>query len=276
MNLNTELRIRTPEGILFSYPLAGPVTRCMAWLVDVLVVLVLMTGLARVASIFEFISPDLHGAILTLGGFVLHIGYAIVLEWFWRGQTLGKKLLRLRVADAKGLRLQFHQIVLRNLLRAVDSLPVAYFVGGLACLFSRHAQRLGDLAAGTVVVRLVKFDEPDLEQLLSGKYNSLREHPHLAARLRQRVSPEKARLALMAILRREDLEPAARIALFGELAAHFKELVAFPPDAVEAVPDEQYVRNVVDVLFRQRTTARGDAEGQQEVRKSADAPGALV
>jgi hypothetical protein len=186
---------------------------------------------------------------------VLWIGYGILMEWVWRGQTLGKRMLRLRVMDVHGLRLQFHQVLLRNLLRPVDSLPFFYMVGGLVCLFSRRAQRLGDLAAGTVVVHNPQNAEPDLEQLLAGKFNSLREHPHLAARLRQRVSPAEARLALQALLRREEFEPAARIELFSRLAEHFKSAVPFPAEVVEAVPDEQYVRNVVDVLFRTRVDA---------------------
>ena len=174
-------------------------------------------------------------------------------EWAWRGQTIGKRLLRLRVMDAQGLRLQFHQVLLRNLLRFVDMLPALYLVGGLACLFSRRAQRLGDLAANTVVVHSAKYTEPDLDQLLAGKFNSLRQYPHLEARLRQRVSPAEARLALQALVRRDELDPAARVELFAELAEHFKSIVTFPPEAVEAMPDEQYIRNVVDILFRTRT-----------------------
>ena len=105
-----------------------------------------------------------------------------------------------------------------------------------------------------MVVYNPKPAEPDLDQLLAGKFNSLRQHPHLEARLRQRVSPAQARLALQAIIRRDELDPAPRVALFSELAEHFKSIVTFPPEIVEAMPDEQYVRNVVDILFRTRAT----------------------
>jgi hypothetical protein len=91
-------------------------------------------------------------------------------------------------------------------------------------------------------------------QLLAGKYNSLREYPHLEARLRQRVSPGEARLALQSLLRRDRLESRARLELFEELAAHFRALVVFPPEAYEGITAEQYVRNVVDVLFRPRVS----------------------
>ena len=248
-----ELKIETPEGIQFSYALAGPITRCLAWVIDFCVVAFLVILLGKLISVFSLLNADLAGGIAAVSYFVLNIGYGIVTEWLWRGQTLGKRVLRLRVMDLHGLRLQFHQVLMRNLLRAVDSLPLCYFIGGLACFFSARAQRLGDLAAGTVVVHHARPSEPDLEQLLAGKFNSLRNYPHLAARLRQRVSPAEASVALQALLRREHFEPTARVNLFHELAEHFRNEVPFPAEAVESLPDEQYVRNVVDVLFRSRT-----------------------
>jgi hypothetical protein len=163
---------------------------------------------------------------------------------------VGKRLLRLRVVDIQGLRLQFGQIVIRNLLRFVDALPLFYLVGGVACLVNRRSQRLGDVAANTVVIRVPKLNEPNLDSLLARKFNSLREHPHLAARLHQRVSPAEARVALQALLRRDELDAAARVELFGEIAAHFRTHVEFPPEAIEGITDEQFVRNVVDILFR--------------------------
>lgn len=252
--MSAALRIRTPEGITFSFQLAGPVVRCLAWIVDFLAIMAISQGFGVLGQIGGFINEDFAMAVATLGYFGTSIGYGVITEWAWRGQTIGKRLLRLRVMDAQGLRLQFHQVLLRNLLRFVDMLPAFYVVGGLACYFSRRAQRLGDLAANTVVVHVPKFAEPDLDQLLAGKFNSLRQQPHLEARLRQRVSPDEARLALQALVRRDDLDPAARPALFAELADHFKTLVTFPPEAVEAMPDEQYVRNVADILFRTRGT----------------------
>jgi len=139
---------------------------------------------------------------------------------------------------------------MRNLLRFVDMLPAPYLVGGISCLVTKRAQRLGDIAANTIVVHNPKHVEPDLDQLLSGKFNSLRQYPHLEARLRQRVTPDEARMALQTLIRRDELEPKARIKLFSELADHFRQIVSFPPEAVEAMPDEQYVHNVADILFR--------------------------
>jgi uncharacterized RDD family membrane protein YckC len=250
--VKSELRIRTPEGIVFAYSLAGPVTRAVAAAVDVVCVIAVSSVTGRLLQIGALISADFAQAVIIVSYFAIAVGYAIACEWFWRGQTVGKRLLRLRVMNATGLRLQFHQVMMRNLLRPVDMLPAFYLVGGVVMICNSRAQRLGDLAADTIVVRVTQASEPDLDQLLAGKFNSLRQHPHLEARLRQQVSPEEARLALHALVRRDEFDPVARVELFADLAAHFRSLVNFPPESVEAVPDEQYVRNVVDVVFRPR------------------------
>ena len=171
--------IRTPEGIVFSQLLAGPVARSSAWFIDLMVIMACMTALNYALILLQVISPDFARAMSALGYFVISIGYGALCEWGWRGQTIGKRMLRLRVVDAQGLRLQFNQIMMRNLLRFVDCLPGLYFVGGVACLMNRKCQRLGDLAANTIVVRYPRVTEPDLEQLLAGKFNSLRQYPHL-------------------------------------------------------------------------------------------------
>ncbi len=244
------LTLRTPEGIEFTLPLAGPVSRMLAWAIDVACVGAAGAALGGIAGGLQLVSADLATAAVTVAYFVLQMGYGMVCEWAWRGQTLGKRVLRLRVVDAQGLRLKPSQVVIRNLLRAVDALPAFYLVGGAAMVLSRHAQRLGDFAAGTVVVRVPRPREPDLDAVLPGKYNSLRALPHLAARLRRRVTPDEAWLALRALLRRDELDPAARVSFFRELAAHLRSQVQYPPEVVETLTDEQYVRNVVDVIFR--------------------------
>jgi hypothetical protein len=207
----------------------------------------------------QLLSPGLGSAVGTLSYFAISIGYGIVFEWWWRGQTVGKKLLRLRVVDAEGLRLQFHQVVTRNLLRFVDSLPLFYFVGGSACWFSSRCQRLGDIAANTIVIRYPRVAEPDIDQLVAGKYNSLRQYPHLVARLRQRVSPAEAAIAVQSLVRRDQFDPVDRIQCFGELAAHFRAKIEFPAEATDGITDEQYLRNIVDVMYRTRPESRSES-----------------
>ncbi len=251
----THLRIRTPEGVEFSLPLAGPVSRALALIADSLFIWCTMAFFGYLMMFLSVVSQDAAGTGMTVGFFLLPFAYLMSMEWLNRGQTIGKRLFGLRVVDAQGLKLRPAQIVLRNLLRAVDMLPLLYLVGGVACLATRRAQRLGDLAAGTVVVRNPKAARPDLDQLIGTRFNSLRAHPHLAARLRQRVPAAEAAIALQALVRREETEPASRVELFRDLADHFRGLVEFPPETAEGLTDEQYVRDVVDLLYRPRLAA---------------------
>ena len=250
------LTIRTPEGIEFSLLLAGPVTRFLAWSVDLLAILAITKMLNVILGLVGIISRDLAMAANILGYFAVSIGYGIFLEWYWQGQTLGKRLMRLRVTDVHGLQLQFSQVVIRNMLRFVDSLPALYLVGGAACLINRRAQRLGDFAANTIVVWTPRVDEPNLDQLLEGKFNSFRNYPHLEARLRQHASPAEAQVALQALMRRDEFEPRARVELFESIVSFFKEIVSFPPEVTDGISDEQYVRKLVDALFRPRSSGK--------------------
>jgi uncharacterized RDD family membrane protein YckC len=243
--------IRTPEGVTFALPLAGPISRCLAWLLDAACLMAFAKMIQVVIALLGLISQDLSQAFSILIYFAFYIGYAMALEWFWNGQTLGKRLFGLRVMDVRGLRLRPSQIIIRNLLRAVDSLPALYLLGGVVCLTSRYAQRLGDLAANTIVVQAARVAAPRIDAVLEQKrYNSLRAYPHLVARLRQQIAPVEADTALQALLRRDALALEARVELFGTLAVHFKQKVAFPEEALAGISDEQYVRDVVDLLFR--------------------------
>jgi len=250
MNGEKLRRIRTPEGVEFPLIIASPITRFLALLIDVLCVQI-ATGLAGiVVGVLGLLNSDWAGAAYALASAVLSLGYPILMEWRWRGQTLGKRVLRLQVMDEQGLRLQFSQVVIRNLLRAVDVLPGFYLVGGVSAWWSANGQRLGDFAASTIVVRHPAAEKPDFDQILPDKYNSFREHAHLAARLRQTTSAREAGLGLQALLRRDRFEDTARVRLFADLRAHFEQRVRFPAEVTEGLSDETYVRNVVDVLFR--------------------------
>lgn len=240
------LVIRTPEGISFSLHLAGPVTRGLALAVDLAAISLIVFVLSRLVVPLLPVHPQVAQAAIF---FAAGVAYGILLEWLWRGQTLGKRLLGIRVMDQQGLLLRFSQVAIRNLLRVIDALPAFYLVGGLALAASRRAQRLGDLAAGTIVIREPRLSEPDLRGVLAGKFNSFRGYPHLAARLRQRVAPAEAAVALQAVLRRDQLDPDARTDLFAAIAEHIRRLADFPPQAVEGLSDEAYVRNVVDILY---------------------------
>jgi len=241
--------ISTVDGITFPIPLAGPVDRYLAFVIDFFVILVLNKIFQSVFSLFVLISSDLNTAFFIIGYFVTSIGYPIIFETFWNGQTIGKKLFKIKVIDQNSLKATFQQVFIRNILRFVDTLPFFYLVGGVSILLSRKFQRLGDIAANTLVIRTVKPTIPDWNLISRDKFNSLLGHPHLVARFRDRVSQQESELVLEAILRREEIVPEKRILLFEQLASYFKKLVPFPEVAVEGISDEQYLRNIIQVLF---------------------------
>jgi uncharacterized RDD family membrane protein YckC len=250
-NKENRLIIETPEGIEFSIRLAGPIIRSLAWAVDLACIAATTKIFFSLMKVFSVISAEFAMAGFVLLYFLVTIGYGIIMEYNFRGQTIGKRIFNLRVMDIQGLNLQLHQVIIRNIMRPLDKLPsVFYMVGGLTCFFSRYSQRLGDIAANTIVVWNTRVNEPDLDQLLPDKYNSFRDYPHLVGRLRQRVSPKEAGIALQALLRRDQFDSIARIELYSEIVSWFKNIVEFPQEAIEGISDEQYIRNVVDLLYR--------------------------
>jgi uncharacterized RDD family membrane protein YckC len=242
--------------VVFSFDLATPVSRSLALAIDVAAISTASYVAGQACAALRLLSSDAAVALTVLLYFVIGVVYGILLEWRWRGQTIGKRVMRLRVIDVHGLRLQLPQIALRNLLRLVDGLPAFYLVGGITCMLNRNCQRLGDLAANTIVARERSPEQPDIEQIAPAKYNSLLAHPHLAARLRSLVSPEAAAIAVCALALRDGYDPPARVELFAELAAHFRALVDFPPESLEGLTDEQYVRSVVRVIYAPSGGAR--------------------
>lgn len=250
------LTIRTPEGVAFSLDIASPVSRLLAWSIDVICIMGASSLVGSIIYVFGALNADIVRAAALLIYFIVSVGYGMLLEWFWQGETIGKRLVGLRVMDAQGTRLRAHQVVIRNLLRFVDVLPAFYLVGGAVSALSRNCQRLGDIAAGTIVIRSTPQGHPDLDQLVPPKYNSFRDHQHITARLRQKVTPTEAAILLQALLRRDSLELDARLDLFRELATFLRALAPFPQETTDGLSDEQYVRNAVEVIYRAPPSAK--------------------
>lgn len=150
-----DMVIATPELVAFNYEIAGIGSRFVAALLDVLVALAILIALGALAAFAADATGNATLAILlfVMGAFVLTYGYFWASEYAFNGQTLGKRAARLRVVGTSGEPISFSQAGIRNLIRFVDFLP-GWYAAGLVCLFiNGRGQRLGDLAAGTVVVR---------------------------------------------------------------------------------------------------------------------------
>ena len=251
-----ELTIATPEGVLFRLPLAGPASRLYAMLLDIIIVLAAVNGVGLLVYWIFAKAPGFGVMVITLAEFAIGFAYGALLEGFWNGQTIGKRLFHLRVIDQSGLPLQIEQAWVRNLMRVFDALPLVYLVGGISVLSSRLMQRFGDRVAGTLVVRETPLAAPADEAWSRQKYNSFMDYPTIAMRLRRAATPELASLIQDALRRRNELAPYARREIYRELAGYLQsEIASFPDELVEMLSDEQYLTNATGVLFgHQRPT----------------------
>lgn len=245
-----ELTIATAEGVLFRLPLAGPASRLYALLLDTVIVLGAVNGVGLLVYWIFAKAPGYGFMVITLAEFAIAFAYGALLEGFWNGQTIGKRLFHLRVIDQDGLPLRIEQAWVRNLMRVFDTLPFAYLVGGISVLSSPLMQRFGDRVAGTLVVRQTPLDLPVEEFWTQHKYNSFMEYPTIAMRLRRAATPELAGLIQDALRRRNELAPYARRETYRELAGYLQsEISPFPDELVERLSDEQYLINASGVLF---------------------------
>jgi uncharacterized RDD family membrane protein YckC len=245
-----ELTIAMPEGVLFRLPLAGPAARLYAMLLDIAIVLAGINGLGYLVYLILAKVPGFAAMTITLAEFAIGFAYGALLEGFWNGQTIGKRLFHLRVIDQSGLPLRIEQAWVRNLMRTVDALPLAYLVGGVSALSSPIMQRFGDRVAGTLVVRETPLAAPVGEASSRQKYNSFTDYPVIAMRLRRAATPELAGLIQDALRRRNELAPYARREIYRELATYLQsEIAPFPNELVEMLSDEQYLTNAAGVLL---------------------------
>ena len=146
--LDTTRRVATPEGIELTLRLAGPVPRALAWAVD------LLLRIAVVFVVMMVVSPlgRTGTGIVLISAFFVEWLLPAWFEVYWNGQTPGKRAFGIAVLNDDGTPVRWPAALTRNLLRAVDFLPLLYGIGLVAMLLSRDFKRLGDLAAGTVVV----------------------------------------------------------------------------------------------------------------------------
>jgi uncharacterized RDD family membrane protein YckC len=180
-SMQGDYRIATPENVSFGYQIAGIASRFLAAFVDHLVIFTVWFVLlfAAIALMGSGLLPALDSLwiFVILGAllFFMLSGYFILFEMLWGGQSPGKRLVGLRVLHADGTPLTLVDSLVRNLVRWIDFLPVYYGVGLIAMFFSRESRRLGDLAAGTLVIR--ERREVTLDSLLAAASRAPRTQP---------------------------------------------------------------------------------------------------
>lgn len=168
-----EYTIDTPENITFGYAVAGIGSRFVGALIDTLLIIVLLilvnfilfAAIAAADGLPLGMAEWAEGVVIALYAllnFAVIWGYYMVFELIWHGQTPGKRSAGTRVIAIGGGPAGFLEVAIRNLVRLVDFMPFAYSVGLVTMLFNRQSRRLGDFAAGTLVVKqrgMIKLDE---------------------------------------------------------------------------------------------------------------------
>lgn len=159
MNTEETLAIQTPENVAFGYQIAGIGSRFLATLADTLIIgllqAVIIVVLVVTLDVSSQFSDQITSWVLALFGLILSLvnwGYYIFFEMLWNGQSPGKRWIGLRVIRRDGTPITLSESLVRNLARVVDFLPFAYGVGLICMFLDKQSRRLGDLAAGTLVV----------------------------------------------------------------------------------------------------------------------------
>ncbi len=229
MSQDGQYTLETPENVEVDFELAGIGSRFCAMAIDALLMALLLLLVALLAlfanlglfRIFQGLSVERNptgnwlnwiNALLILLLFAVLFGYYAFFELLMRGQTPGKRAMKIRVIRDDGTPAAAMDIVVRNLVRIVDALPGAYAIGGGVMFFHPMHKRLGDIAAGTIVVKERELDyraHPDKKYQLASR---------VAVASNSELEPDERRVLTGFLQRRIELLPEARTQLAERLA----------------------------------------------------------
>jgi len=244
-----QLNIETPEQVDIHFPVAGIGSRFVAILIDhVIQFLVYVLIFIAIAIWAASLGPQKLGAATdkldTAGkwfiAFIIFInfcllwGYFALFEAYWQGQTPGKRIMKLRVIKDSGRQITLFEALARNLLRFVDSLPSLYLVGVITMLCNRKNKRLGDFAAGTLVVHELGVDDRVADAFVSGedyfapKKAEAPENGLLPADAIARLDPADLHVIETFFARALDLDMQTRAAMAAKIAERMAAKMRVP------------------------------------------------
>lgn len=174
--VNDRVQVLTPDGIFVEYRLASFSKRVYAAILDLFFIFVILYLVWMVLSLVGFLGmgpiASLATPFIAVFSLIGLFAYFIVLECFWGGQTIAKKMFRLRTVMVDGMAISFQASVMRNLMRVADFVPVLFLTALISMSVTRFAQRVGDLFAGTMVIQ-----EPSLAQNFTPAPHRFGTHP---------------------------------------------------------------------------------------------------
>jgi uncharacterized RDD family membrane protein YckC len=228
------LDVATGESVAFRYELAGLGSRFYALFIDLAIQVAIFVAALLLLAWFGSTLPQAKVApppspayakvgaaivygILIFATFMLFFGYFILFEWLWGGRTPGKRLLGIRVVRDGGFPLDFTSAVVRNVVRVVETALGFYLVSAIVTLLSPENRRLGDMAAGTLVVRDNRYER--------ARPVAAAEEPRDDPLVRD-LSPAERELVRNYAARRDGLRPASRAALAATIARSIRPKLA--------------------------------------------------
>ncbi|MDX9972142.1 MAG: RDD family protein [FCB group bacterium] len=242
------VRFETPENIQVSYRLAGPGTRFIAFFHDALLIFltVLVVSIILFISILALgtdyaqeVAPYIAAIVYTVGVGFVFIGYFAVFEWTMSGQTPGKRSMGIRVVMEEGFSLSFSGVIIRNIFRVVDTIPLLWVVP----VVTRKTQRMGDLVGGTIVVAEEAVRVMPLRELLAARPPEETRYAFSGDQL-ARLRPVDVQGVETFLERRSRLHPAHRQTLLQKFTRGLTTRLEIP----EAVPEEDSEHFLEDLL----------------------------
>jgi uncharacterized RDD family membrane protein YckC len=255
----------TPENIEVSYELAGIGSRFVAALIDhllqVIIVLVaalianwLMVGMLT-TSLFSGSAPSWVAALLGLFSFAVLFGYHTLFELLWAGRTPGKRATNLRVVRDGGYPIDPYASIVRNLVRLVDFMPPPYGIGLASVFFSAEYKRLGDYAAGTLVIK-----ERPHAQLIARSLGAasplVQQFVPLIHNVDQ-LTPEEFQMVRRFVERRRELEPAIQAQIATRLALPLMSKLG----VTVAMPEQWHYAELLEAIERRYIEEKGLLQG---------------
>lgn len=258
MGMSRQVILTTAEGIELEYTLAGVGSRFLALFVDTMLQGLLILAIVIIGSLFAKSLKDLYLdqmniwliAAVIIVIFLILEGYYIIFETSWNGSTPGKRAAGLRVIRDDGFPLDFRGAVLRNVMRVIDFLPALYGVGVLCIFFNRQHRRLGDMVAGTLVVREREDDakapvDTGFTWQTAATVPAVEGDP-LPLEL---LTPQHIELAETFLRRRQQLPLDVRQNMAIDVARRIRAQLQMPPEAT-TMGNEQFLEDVVRGLAR--------------------------
>jgi uncharacterized RDD family membrane protein YckC len=243
--MDQEISVSTPESVDFSHEPAGIGSRFIASVVDIALQISVILGIAIISGAWSLLGGTLFSGLKTWMAavtvflvFLVFWGYHIIFETMWNGQTPGKRAVKIRVLKDGGYPIGFLDSVVRNLLRPVDFLPFFYGVGAVVLFCNNRCKRIGDFAAGTIVVKERKIEIP---RSLSSSVAQPDEDVVIAGQRLigiYKLSEAEFDVVRRFMVRRHAIQKSARSALAKEIAAPLIRKLGLSPESISGREEE--------------------------------------